>query len=221
MDRNQYIAKFGDTGKFIEYYTCKICNKVFKCEGKALGAHISSVHKMSLESYSELYEPDRNSELNPTLDNEYYQIELNVDKEDEEMEVDPLAANEEHFKIVSVASLTSEADEVDKIDEDSPDDQTIIDDGDVEIDEEFPELFPSFDSTEALESCHTESEDQTLVARTMAVEVECLVEEMSEQNEERRIAEENKPLETESVQENVNVIKKICNIRDIFDSDSE
>ena len=221
MDRNQYIAKFGDTGKFIEYYTCKICNKVFKCEGKALGAHISSVHKMSLESYSALYEPDRNSELNPTLDNEYYQIELNVDKEDEEMEVDPLAANEEHFKIVSVASLTSEADEVEKIYEDSLDDQTIMDDPDVEIDEEFPELFPSFDSTEALESCHTESEEKTDGAQTIAVGVECLVEDMSEQNEERRIAEENKPLETESVQENVNVIKKICNIRDIFDSDSE
>ena len=117
--------------------------------------------------------------------------------------------------------MSGQAKQVDKIDEDSPDDQTIIDDGDVEIDEEFPELFPSFDSTEALESCHAESEDQMLVAQRMAVGVECLVEEMSEQNEERRIAEENKPLETESVQENVNVIKKICNIRDIFDSDSE
>ena len=49
---------------------------------------------MSLESYSSLYEPDKNSEVNPSLDSEYYQIELNND-EDDEPESDHFDDNEE------------------------------------------------------------------------------------------------------------------------------
>ena len=148
IGRENYIEKFGDTGKFLEYYSCKICNKSFKCEGKALAAHTSSVHKMSLESYSSLYEPDKNSEVNPSLDSEYYQIELNND-EDDESELDHFDDNEddEPFKIVSVESLIMETKEDDEFNI-TPE---------VEIEEDFPEL-PYKESTEALVSSRRDSD---------------------------------------------------------------
>jgi len=76
MERDAYLAEFGDKGKLIEDYTCKVCNRVMKCEGKALGSHMKNVHKMSIEEYSRIHEPNRNTEHDPNFYNESYQIEM-------------------------------------------------------------------------------------------------------------------------------------------------
>jgi hypothetical protein len=81
MEREAYLAQFGTKGKLIEDYTCKICNRVMKCEGKALGSHMKNVHKMSIEEYTRLHEPDRNTEHDPNFYNESYQIEIEEDEE--------------------------------------------------------------------------------------------------------------------------------------------
>ena len=92
MERDAYLSQFGDKGKLIEDYSCKICNRVMKCEGKALGSHMKNVHKMSIEEYTRLHEPDRNTEHDPNFYNESYQIEIDQELEEEEIDnigIDP------------------------------------------------------------------------------------------------------------------------------------
>jgi len=84
MEREAYLAQFGTKGKLIEDYNCKICNRVMKCEGKALGSHMKNVHKMSIEEYTRVHEPDRNTEHDPNFYNESYQIEIGGGEEEEE-----------------------------------------------------------------------------------------------------------------------------------------
>merc|ERR1711997_663175 len=74
---------------------------------------------MSLDQYSAVYEPDRNSAVNPRLDNDSYQIELNVDESDAPTD------NENHFQIVSVQSLNMETEDAEESSKDleSPLDQ--------------------------------------------------------------------------------------------------
>eukprot|EP00092_Neocalanus_flemingeri_P006549 GFUD01007060.1.p1 GENE.GFUD01007060.1~~GFUD01007060.1.p1 ORF type:complete len:649 (+),score=134.81 GFUD01007060.1:224-1948(+) len=86
IEREQYLVQFGTKGKLIEDYTCKICNRVMKCEGKALGSHMKNVHKMSIEEYTRVHEPDRNTEQDPHFYNESYQIEMDDQDDDDAME---------------------------------------------------------------------------------------------------------------------------------------
>jgi hypothetical protein len=85
MEREAYLSQFGDKGKLIEDYSCKICNRTMKCEGKALGSHMKNVHKMSIEEYTRQHEPDRNTEHDPHFYNESYQIEIDQEMDEEEI----------------------------------------------------------------------------------------------------------------------------------------
>ena len=75
LDREAYLAQFGEAGTSLQDYDCKLCGRTLKCEGKALGSHMKNVHKMTIEQYSELYEPERHSYHDPNLYCEHYLIE--------------------------------------------------------------------------------------------------------------------------------------------------
>ena len=232
LDRDQYIAKFADLGKFLEFYSCKICNKVFKCEAKALGAHILSVHKMSLDQYSAVYEPDRISHVNPTLDNDYYQIEMNVDENDVSAEMETESDNEKHFQIVSVQSLNIETESDDESSKDiespvdEPNQSEEMSSYSVEYMEKSPPACYSHldDNNSTAFKKHFESSD--IQSNEMEEGPSTHPSSSQDIKEEGIVGNKNIPededycLESSSEEDN-QCLKKMSNIRDVFDSDSE
>ena len=230
LDREQYIAKFAEQGKFLEFYSCKICNKVFKCEAKALGAHILSVHKMSLDQYSAVYEPDRNSNINPTLDNDYYQIELNVDENEVsggmETEFEPLDENEKHFQIVSVQSLNTDESskdlesplEMSTFSLENTEKSPLASISQLDDDENRRSAFNKYLESQGKQRYENEDGSSTQPASSQGLLEEENVEIGNIPNSHEDVAMEQ---EESSTEEDNQGLKKMSNIRDIFDSDSD
>ena len=84
MDRDTYVGIYGlDAGRVIEDYSCKICNRTLKCEGRSLNAHMRNCHKIGIVEYSKRYESQRNTLEDPNYYSETYQIEMENDEEQE------------------------------------------------------------------------------------------------------------------------------------------
>merc|ERR1719402_1703573 len=85
MDKEAYLDKFGDLGKVVERYNCKICERSMKCDAKTIHTHMKYVHKSSLKDYSKQFHDNEEAEESddqPYYFDETYQIEY----ENEEVE---------------------------------------------------------------------------------------------------------------------------------------
>jgi len=91
MDKETYLEKFGDAGKVVERYTCKICQRDMKCDAKTIHTHMKYVHKIALKEYSQQYHSEENEENEETEEkekpyyhDETYHIEYERGEEDDQ-----------------------------------------------------------------------------------------------------------------------------------------
>ena len=188
---------------------------------------------MTLDQYSAVYEPDRNSQINPTLDNDYYQIELNVDEDDVSAEMQtepgPLADNEKHFQIVSVQSLNMETEDADESSKnlesplDEPNQLVEMSTFGIENTEKsHPACNSQLDENHSsafkyLEKSSDKQSNEMEDCSSAPSPSQAIGEEENRNISNNHEVEEDYGMEKEDNQH----LKKISNIRDVFDSDSD
>jgi len=85
MDKDTYLDKFGDLGKVVERYTCKICQRDMKCDAKTIHTHLKYVHKTAIKDYSKEYHSEETEETEqPYYHDETYHIEYGREEDEEE-----------------------------------------------------------------------------------------------------------------------------------------
>ena len=185
-----------------------------------------------------VYEPERTSHINPTLANDYYQIELNVDEDDVSAEMQtepgPLADDEKHFQIVSVQSLNMETEDADESSKnlesplDEPNHLVEMSTFGIENTEKsHPACNTQLDENHSsafkyLEKSSDKQSNEMEDCSSTPSSSQAIGEEENRNISNNPEVEEDYGLEKESSTEGDNHhLKKINNIRDVFDSDSD